>query len=333
MRFAARAPGKLVVLGEYAVLEGGEAIVMAVDRHCRARIERSAGVDCRIASYAPSLDTRAFARLGPSGLALVDIVTEDGRAELPAWSAEIDSRAFFSGANKLGLGSSAAVLCALAAVWSAYAAHHGVQVPAPDLEGLVACHRRFQAGAGSGLDVAASLTGGVISYRLEAGGRPRIGSVPLPNSVGFAGVFTGVSASTPDFVARFRHWQRAEPRKSAQALGVMRSLAAAGGDALRAADIGGFLEAVGQYGVELERLGEDIGAAIVTPAHREAAALAEGHGLVYKVSGAGGGDLGLVIGCDDEAMNALKAALCARDFEWIDLGLDREGLRVEELEQ
>jgi phosphomevalonate kinase len=34
----ASAPGKLLLAGEYSVLEGGVAVVMAVDRRARARI-------------------------------------------------------------------------------------------------------------------------------------------------------------------------------------------------------------------------------------------------------------------------------------------------------
>ena len=38
MAIVARAPGKLVALGEYAVLEGAPAIVLAVDRYCEATL-------------------------------------------------------------------------------------------------------------------------------------------------------------------------------------------------------------------------------------------------------------------------------------------------------
>jgi phosphomevalonate kinase len=34
MTVHARAPGKVVVLGEYAVLDGAPALVLAVDRYC-----------------------------------------------------------------------------------------------------------------------------------------------------------------------------------------------------------------------------------------------------------------------------------------------------------
>ncbi len=39
MRLEARAPGKLVALGEYAVLEGAPALVLAIDHYAVATLE------------------------------------------------------------------------------------------------------------------------------------------------------------------------------------------------------------------------------------------------------------------------------------------------------
>ena len=51
------------------------------------------------------------------------------------------------------------------------------------------------------------VTGGVVEFRLDVARAPQIGSVRLPNSVGFAGIFAGRSASTPALVAHFRAFQ------------------------------------------------------------------------------------------------------------------------------
>lgn len=327
----ARAPGKLVVLGEYAVLEGAEALVMAVDRNALASVEASGRGICELTTLAPERVKVEFSPDGKSGVALVDIVLErfQGPAAGAPWSATVDTRAFFQGSKKLGLGSSAAALCAFAGAWSSYAAAGG-EPRGLAIVDLIELHRRFQGGAGSGLDVAASVTGGLISYRLEGDGVPRIGSVRLPNSVAFAGVFAGASASTPDYVGRFRAWQAANAAKSARKLERMSALAAAGCEAARAAEIDVFFAHVSEYGAELEDLGRLIGREIVTAEHREIRRLAEEHGVAYKVSGAGGGDLGIATSCDIEAMERLREAVRARGYEWIDLTLDCEGLVVEE---
>ena len=53
MQIVARAPGKLVVLGEYAVLDGAPALVIAVDRYCTANIQLSDDLDCHLEIRSP----------------------------------------------------------------------------------------------------------------------------------------------------------------------------------------------------------------------------------------------------------------------------------------
>lgn len=53
MRLTASAPGKLVLLGEYAVLDGAPALVLAVNRRARAALATTTAED--FAVDAPSL--------------------------------------------------------------------------------------------------------------------------------------------------------------------------------------------------------------------------------------------------------------------------------------
>jgi len=326
----ASAPGKAVILGEYAVLTGAEALVMAVDRRCHVTLEpASRDGRCRLEIRAPLATVVEFAPGASSGNALVDCVTAalgTGRLAGP-WHAALDSSAFFAGGTKLGLGSSAAVLTAFAAAWAAAA---GVAADRNNVNSLIELHRSFQRGTGSGLDVAAAVQGGVLSFRLMGGAAPSIGSVQLPNSVGFACIFTGNSAATPDFVERFAAWRKAEPGAARALLDVLESLAREGCLAARRNDAAAFLTAVGEYGVQLERLGAAIGRAIVTREHGEIGMLAREYGVTYKVSGAGGGDLGLAFSSDAEALGAFGRAIRATRYRWIDLKADPAGLVVEE---
>ena len=93
-------------------------------------------------------ERRAFRPGDRSEVALVDLVSCAQR--LHAWTGTLDSAAFWSGGNKLGLGSSAAALTAWAGAWHAYAAATGAAIAAPTLAALVDLHRRFQGGRGSG---------------------------------------------------------------------------------------------------------------------------------------------------------------------------------------
>lgn len=323
----ARAPGKLVALGEYAVLDGASAVVLALDRYVEATIHASDDGACRLTMRASDVVERRFAPGAESGAPLVDLVTSTVAAPLP-WSATIDSRALFAGPTKLGLGSSAAVLCAWAAAFNAFARGRGASPPEPRVADLIDLHRRFQGGKGSGLDVAASYTGGAITFRLERSGMPQIGSVRMPNSVGFAGIFAGRSASTPGLVAHYRAWQRDRPREAAALVGRLTALAEAGSRALGEGDAEAWLEAFAAYGRGLQELGEAIGAEIVTAEHRAIGAEAQRHGVAYKVSGAGGGDLGLACATDAEALAAFRNSVGDRGFRVINVSLAEHGLVV-----
>ena len=192
-------------------------------------------------------------------------------------------------------------------------------------------HRGFQGGRGSGIDVAASFTGGVVEFRLDVACAPQVGSVRLPNSVGFAGIFAGRSASTPEFLAHFRAFQAARPAEAAQLLRRLSATAEAGCAAARGGAADAFVEALADYGRGLASLGEAIGADIVTAEHRQIGEHARRFGVAYKVSGAGGGDLGLACALDKGALDAFKASVRERGFRVIELGLAERGLTVNEL--
>ena len=81
----ARAPGKLVALGEYAVLEGAPALVLAVDRYARRRSRRAATADAISTTRAAAVEERPFRAGGPSGVALVDLVSGAPRPRA-AWT-------------------------------------------------------------------------------------------------------------------------------------------------------------------------------------------------------------------------------------------------------
>jgi len=69
---------------------------------------------------------------------------------------------------------------------------------------------------------------------------------------------------------------------------------------------------------------------LVTAAHRQIGELAGKMGLAYKVSGAGGGDVGIACGLDADALRAFGASASTSGFQIVPLKLDEQGLRVEE---
>jgi phosphomevalonate kinase len=110
----------------------------------------------------------------------------------------------------------------------------------------------------------------------------------------------------------------------------LRGLAEAGCAAARGGEAAAWIEAFAAYGRALEDLGEAIGAEIVTAAHRQIGDEARRFGVAYKVSGAGGGDLGLACATDPGRLAAFTKSVTDRGFRVINVSLAGHGLTVEQ---
>jgi len=341
---AASAPGKVILVGEYAVLDGAPALAMGVDRRVNAHWHprKSGGIELDLP---PLTDKPLTLPLGESdwtravgdhqshlcsALGALQRLIEHGE---PAWLAgpstlHVDSRALYADtAAKLGLGSSAAVAAVVAGM--AMRSRHG-KAPAPaDLHAVVrALPSHVQ---GSGLDLAAVIHGGVIEYRLGSASPhpPTWGAVPWPDSLSGLIVWSGETASSSNFVARYQAWKEAEPQAWSRQFRVLQQLAEASIKALKSSDIDGFIESLADYSQQTGTMGGLMGACIATPTHRQLASMARAHGVMYKPSGAGGGDIGVVLSTDIDATQAVKAAMADAGFWAMALTPSEDGLTFE----
>src|SRR3954469_10888843 len=187
----ATAPGKLIVTGEYAVLDGAPAIVVAVDRRAIARRNATPRGS---SPFLVAVAEEIAARRG-----------ETDPAARAALEVSVDSTAFYHRASNLGLGSSNAVTVDAtghALKQSKIATTNRREILAIAL----AAHARAQGprGArGSGADIAASVYGGTIAFSRPAGTGPcLIEPMRWPGSVMIVPFFTGISADTASLVAR-----------------------------------------------------------------------------------------------------------------------------------
>ena len=190
----ATAPGKLILTGEYAVLDGAPALVIAVDRRVIAR-PRGA-VPAGSSPFLIAVANELAARRG-GGDPAVRAATE----------LAVDSSAFYDGVTKLGLGSSAAVTVAATAL--ALGAHGAPLDRAEVLAIASAAHAAAQGERGvrgSGADVAAAVHGGTIAFTAGRVERRR-----WPAAVTLLPFFTGTSADTPTLVAAVLAARAANP--------------------------------------------------------------------------------------------------------------------------
>jgi len=324
------APGKLILLGEYAVLEGAPALVMAVNRHARASVET---VDGPWLFNAPNLKMAYIPfSVTSSGIVRFDkgipsetlykltffkttleytlrYILKSGH-ELYPLGITLDTGAFYDRQlqAKLGFGSSAALTVA---VTRALLRMFGVgDADRARLFRLaLAAHKQAQSGMGSGVDVAASAYGGVLQYRVYLDPQARQ-EAPVPvkewTSLPLLCVFTGHSESTRRMVGGVRRLREARPAVFDALMRELGAVSTAGIRAYSQQDKTAFLSAVDAFYERLMRLGKESGMPIISPVHQHLADWARQTGCVYKPSGAGSGDVGVAFAPDMEKLNRLK---------------------------
>jgi len=316
-RVVARAPGKLILTGEYAVLSGAPALVAAVDRNAAVRL--------RLHGFAGPLAVESRAEgehwlvRDPNGeeltggdlgavLAALRVVS----ARVPALAGRgaevsVDSTAFLADGKKLGLGRSAATVTAAVAAFLAAAGHAD---PAETREAAIAAHVLFQGGHGSGADVAAAVHGGVIEFRRN-GGRLAIADRAVPDGLHVVVGWTGESMATDPVV---RHFMAAIATRTPPVLADLCAVAEQAAAAAAANDAAGFATAVARTATLLPILGDEVGIPIVTPSLARLVDAARDAGAVAKPSGAGGGDCGVAFATSPAQADAVRAA-------WRDAGI------------
>ena len=294
-------PGKLMVAGEYAVLQpDGLALAVAVGRFVDWTVQPDAGPfqvavtafgETKLLSLSPAMPAPqglpAFAHCAYVQAARAWSVAPAGKLSLVVHGAV--------GGQKLGLGTSAAVTVAVLVAIAALTDRQ----PAPDAIAAVAraAHAQAQAGEGSGYDVTTIACGGAVVY---ARSPDRAEAVAWPADLAAVALYTGQPAPTVDALRRRHAMAAALPRIRAAAANVV--------DAWRAqSDV---LAALAACDAALA-YDNPVYAAIVTPSVVTAQQFLLAHGLVPRVSGAGGGDCVLGFGMAaavDTAAAAWRAA-------------------------
>ncbi|MDH3746726.1 MAG: hypothetical protein OER97_00860 [Gammaproteobacteria bacterium] len=299
------APGKVILSGEYAVLDGAPAVSMAVNR--RAVITLAAADDLSIQSIglAGDKDTRIF-ECACDALAI------------HRWRGTVllDTRAFADSTSgiKFGIGSSAALtvglVCALAA--SARGEISGLE--------LFRCsqkaHHAFQQGVGSGVDVATSIVGGLVEYCV--GETPR--SLAWPDGLHYQLLWSGVPANTSEKLRRL------PDSKTRGSNGALSEVAANVAEAWISGDAAAIVGEYRDYVPVLRQFDIDHGLGIFDAGHDALAEKKMSANIVYKPCGAGGGDIGIVLGTEKQAVKAFAHKVGDFGFRQLDMTIDDIGV-------
>jgi phosphomevalonate kinase len=330
MNVCTSAPGKVIVSGEYAVLDGAPAVVMALDRRARVSVSAGSGDWHRVS--APGLfegkiefsfdDAGEMSRLGAGksrvpfiDLSLVEHVLKAvGVREAGPLELELDTRPFFDEKTglKLGFGSSAALAVALTSALMPGGQSADIGRTA------LAAHRAWQGGGGSGVDIAAAVHGGIVACRAMS--VSMVEPLLWPDGLRFALLWSGHAAVTRNRIVAFRESERRR--------GGAEDLCRAAEEALatwRQGDGTAILEGLARYVQVLLAFDVDRNLGIFDAGHR-ALTEAAGNAVVYKPCGAGGGDVGIALALKEGDLDEFVEMAQSLGFERLDVLPDARGV-------
>jgi phosphomevalonate kinase len=334
------APGKAFLAGEYSVLEPGEpALLLAVDVRMRATVRELRG--CSVELVHASSTNALHGELIAGTVAWSSGIPGDLRfaarsVELAARLCAEEDRAprgfkvtfqddLSREGRKLGLGGSAAA--SVLAVRATCVAQGRELRRDEAMCVAAAAHWLEQGGRGSGADVAACGSGGLVEVRshpsradlasLSSGAPIRdlllrdppleVRSVVVPTGCRFLLAWTGQPADSRKLVDGVLEFARARQGRWHHHVRTLTACEVALREALERGDEAASLDAVRRAAAALGALGDEAQVPIVTQELAHACAIASSAGAAGKPSGAGGGDCAIVVAWGDAAERARKA--------------------------
>ena len=353
MNYTIIAPGKLILLGEYAVLEGAHTLVAAVDKYAIIHIMPSRDKHYHVCSENLNIpdvefhfdehDTLVFDKfIGngyPEKLSFVKEICQSAYRYLKSadkrlvpFDCNLNTSQFYiqNNGSKLGLGSSAALSVALFVAICKFSGF--IEIGLNLFSKILSAYLRAQGSLGSGVDIAASLVGGILDYQIiTQAAQPEYvwDKLELNTSLRFFPIWSGLSASTPEFLKHLVEYKNNFPRNYNEIMKHLVRLANKGCMAYRQNDGEQFLETVSEYFSQLKRLSINSGIPIISDVHDRIAKIVMEAGGAYKPSGAGGGDLGLAFYHSDLTAFKIKKSIVKSGFSVVNLAINPHGVTVE----
>ena len=353
-----RAPGKLYIAGEYAVVEPGHrAVLVAVNRFITVRItpcSPTGGYAGTISSRLYDTGSRPWRHRPQDGLAeavggdddyvisairVVEALVAEGGGRLGSFNLGISSELDEADGRKLGLGSSAAVTVATV---RAVAGFYGLSLDDSRVYKLAMLASDAVQPIGSGGDIAASAMTGWVAYtspdrswlrrarqRAGAGGMSDLAEADWPGlsirrlpspSLRLQVGWTGAPASTPALVADVQTRSHAADDYTVFLRDSQDCLARLI-TAIEDDDVARIMRQIARNRALLAGLSRIGGRTIETTKLSRLVEIALDHGATAKSSGAGGGDCGIALCPPTTDLVALRTAWETAGIRPLDLSV------------
>ena len=328
MRVKRTAPGKVFLSGEYLALEGGSAIILSTKQRSRVSIEDhkkpynlfySSALDQYFEFSVNDHFEVDWVENDPQSfglfisLAICELKIKPSKALI-----SIDTNEFYSSGKKIGLGSSASIAAAIINVLDEY---FNLQLSeSAKIQKAVNIHALSQDNFGSGLDVITSCAdSGVVECNLKMANEHKWRSLKWPSDLYIKGVITSDQSSTKMMIEKYNRGKDSNQiffNKLYLEINHLLNQISTAWDTQNSAKI---IELMQTYNTFINQLNEKFNLGIFSDEHKRLIELARSADIFYKPSGAGGGDLGLVITNSEKKLTHFLSVLSDSNFPVIDL--------------
>jgi len=333
-------PGKIILIGEYAVLEGASSLVMAINRFARIKIDKN---ETKFLLSAPNLDIDSleytvdknkiiqFINQPHSQLfkkislvkSILEYVFSKIETGLNPFHLSIDTSDFYSleKKQKFGLGSSAAICVAIIKAVTAI-----LNLNKIDQDELfrysINAHQYAQGKEGSGIDIAASVYQGLLQYKMPDKKNNEFHipeKIEFPDNLYVIPVYTGFAVPTVNYIKKINQFKKENNTVYNQIINELKTVSSQACNNLRSGNLDKFLNNIDKYYLKMEQLGESANINIISPVHKQIAQLVRDCGGFYKPSGAGGGDIGIALTTDQEIKGKITELIRLHGYEILNL--------------
>jgi phosphomevalonate kinase len=328
MRVKRTAPGKVFLSGEYLALEGGSAIILSTKQRSRVSIEDhekpynlfySSALDQSFQFSVNDNFEVDWVDNDPQGfglfisLAIYELKIKPSKALI-----SIDTSEFYSSGKKIGLGSSASIA---SAIINALDEYFNLQLSeSAKIQKAVNIHGLSQDNFGSGLDVIASCAdSGVVECSLQMANEYKWRNLKWPSDLYIKGVMTSNQSSTKMMIEKYNHGKASNQIFFNKLYSETKHLLNQISIAWDTQDSATIIELMQKYNTYIKQLNEKFNLGIFTDEHRRLMEIAKKTDIFYKPSGAGGGDLGLVMTNSEKKLTEFLTKLSDNNYQTLDL--------------
>ena len=320
MKIETTASGKAFLSGEYMALEGGRAIILSTPQSAKVSISETNETNNTLFS---SMSDHAYPFLIDEKLKIIWLeedpkqlgsILNEGIGQFnkgfSGKSITIDTSDFFYRERKIGIGSSAAVSVALTKSMNKLLDLRLTSKAMIDYSREI--HNRSQDSLGSGFDVIASfMKERSLSCQLYGHESYKHEEIKLPEEIKIFAVVNNTYSQTSQMINRYEAAKNKYEDYFSNHAPKMKSELELLHDAILKNDSALMMNYLTRYNNLLVEMDTKFNIGVFEH-HHDLINLAKDHGVFYKPSGSGGGDLGLLISSDKIRLDKICKELASK---------------------